>query len=161
MDIPEDKTDFWKRLINDYPIRVISVADQPETVRDKYKSDFRIIADYMAFRNDKNKVKEYFKNNDQEPIHVEHVLDLLHALSGDSRFSLIRQRYEEMEEAEKGENRKMCLLLDAIEEEGIEKGISQNMREVAERMINAHEPIQKIIEYTGISQDMLEKLINC
>ena len=30
-----------------------------------------------------------------------------------------------MEEAEKGENRKMCLLLDAIEEEGIEKGFNK------------------------------------
>ena len=166
LDIPEDKTDFWKQLINDYPIRVISVADQPETVRDKYKSDFRIIADYMALRNNKIKVKQYFKNNDQELIHVEHVLDLLHALSGDSRFGFIRQRYEEMEEAEKGENRKMCLLLDAIEEEGFEKGMKQGIKQgigqtmdiIAERMLKAHEPIQKILEYTGMSPNELKKL---
>ncbi len=180
LDIPEDKTDFWKRLINDYPIRVISVADQPETVRDKYKSDFRIIADYMALRNDKAKIKEYFKNNDHELMHVEHVLDLLHALSGDSRFYTIRQKYEDMEESKKGESKKMCLLLDAIEEEGIEKGFQKGMKQgmkqgvkqgikqgsdqitntIVERMIKANEPIQKIIEYTGISKDALEKLMN-
>ncbi len=134
LDIPEDKGDFWKRLINDYPIHVISVADQPETVRDKYKSDFRIIADYMAYRNDKDKVKEYFKNNDHELMHVEHVLDLLHALSGDSRFYTIRQKYEDMEESKKGESKKMCLLLDAIEEEGIEKGRTEEKEANIEKL---------------------------
>lgn len=159
MDIPEDKTEFWKQLINDYPIRVISVANQSQEIRKKYKSDFRIIADYMAYRNDKAKIKEYFKNSDRELVHVEHVLDLLQALSSDSRFGMMKRKYENMEIDEKGENKKMCLLLDAIEEEGIEKGISQTMREIAERMVNANEPASKIIEYTGISQSELEKLM--
>ena len=83
----------------------------------------------MTYRNDRTKVKDYFRNNEQELIHVEHVLDLLHVLSGDSRFGVIKKRYEDMEESEKGECKKMCLLLDAIEEEGIEKGIKKGRKE--------------------------------
>ena len=52
-------------------------------------------------------------------------------LSGDSRFSMIKKRYEDMEESEKGECKKMCLLLDAIEEEGIKIGIEQGIEKLA------------------------------
>ena len=159
LNIPEGETDFWKQLINDYPIKVISIANQQESIRKRYKSDFRIIADYMAYRNDKMKVKEYFQNNNQELVHVEHVLDLLKVLSGDSRFSMIKKRYEDMEESEKGECKKMCLLLDAIEEDGVDKGVQQTMNIIAERMVRGNEPIKKIIEYTGISRDELNKMM--
>lgn len=135
LNIPEDETDFWRQLINDYLIRVISVANQPEHVRERYRSDFRIIADYMAYKNDRAMVRDYFRNNDQELLHVEHVLDLLQVLSGDSRFNMIKKRYEDMEEAEKGECKKMCLLLDAIEEEGIEKGFKKGRTEEREANI--------------------------
>ena len=41
--------------------------------------------------------------------------------------------------------------------QGLEQGVSQNRREVAEKMLRKNESIDKIIEYSGLSeQEVLE-----
>ena len=60
-------------------------------------------------------------------IHVEETLDMLEAISRDSRYGSIKEAYMCMDEEEKEENRKMCELLDRIENRGIAMGIERGI----------------------------------
>ena len=52
----------------------------------------------------------------------------------------------------------MCNLSSAIEKEGIEKGIKQNSIITAEMMIQDNEPVSKIMKYTRLSFEKLQKI---
>ena len=121
LNIPENKKNFWKNLINDYKIKVIHVSDQPEELRKKYQSDFGIIADYLSFGKNYRERDKHLRANTRKLIHVEQVLDMLKALSGDKRFEKIKESFLERENKEECDT--MCSLLDMCEEEGIKKGI--------------------------------------
>lgn len=123
LDIPEREKDFWSRLIDDYRIRVIHMVGQPEKLRRLYRSDYGVIADYLACYKDKDALKRYWKRENRDLVHIEQVLDMLQAFSSDGRFKVIKDRYKELEDKEACN--KMCLLLDMCEESGIEKGIEK------------------------------------
>lgn len=122
LDIPEEGKEFWESLIVDYRLNIIHMADQPKEIREKYRSDYRIIADYLAYHKNKAELETYLRKDSQRIIHVEQLLDMLYALSGDERFEVIKSRY--LESNDKEECDTMCLLLDMCEEEGIQKGVS-------------------------------------
>ena len=118
LEIPQEKKAFWRELICDYPIRVIHMTGQPEAVRKKYRSDFGVIADYLAYYKDGKDLYNHLRQDSRRLVHVEQTLDMLQAFSSDKRFQLMKEHYLEQEEKE--ENTKMCLLLDMCEERGSE-----------------------------------------
>ena len=127
LKIPEEETPFWKNLINDYKIHVISLNGQPKKIRRQYQSDFSVIADYLAYSKNKKQLTQHLRKNNHKLIHVEQVLDLLQALSNDSRFQIIQEKYQNIEN--KKECDTMCLLLDLCEEDGIRKGVRKGMED--------------------------------
>ena len=126
LDIPEEDRGIWEKLLSDYRIKVIHMADQPEEVRKMYRSDYRVIADYLAYRKNKKKLYVCLREDRREIIHVEQLLDMLGALSGDGRFVEIRESYVNSENKEEGMN--MCTLLDMCEKEGMKKGVEEGMK---------------------------------
>jgi len=48
--------------------------------------------------------------------------------------------------------------VDTSREEGIEKGMEQRTWEIARKMKTNHEPMDKIIRYTGLNKEDIEKL---
>ncbi|MCM1172544.1 MAG: hypothetical protein NC393_10530 [Clostridium sp.] len=123
LDVSEQDKDFWGTLIDDYKIKVIHMANQPESVRKKYKSDYRVIADFLACKKDKDALKTVLRDNEQKLVHVPQVLDMLDALSGDNRFEEMKQCYNGCDETIKEEGVNMCELFDMVEEDGIKKGL--------------------------------------
>jgi hypothetical protein len=108
LDIPER----FKRYVNDYKINLFEIAFlEPEQVA-MFKSDFKIVADYFV---QVRKNKDYIPSNDTIK-HVDEVLKLMAALTGDHRF----ENYQN--ETQKGGSVKMCEVLDKIENRGIAKG---------------------------------------
>lgn len=91
-----------------------------------YRSDYRVIADYLAYRKNKKKLYASLREDRREIIHVEQLLDMLSALSGDGRFDEIRESYVNSEDKEEGMN--MCTLLDMCEKEGMKKGVKEGMK---------------------------------
>lgn len=57
----------------------------------------------------------------------------------------VKKRYEGMEESEKGACKKMCLLLDAIEEDRVGKGVQQTMNIIAERMVRGIRTLRSLL----------------
>ena len=68
----------------------------------------------------------YLRKDRRKLIHVEQLLDMLHALSGDKRFEIIKEQYLASEDKEECDN--MCLLLDMCEEEGMQKGLQEGLQ---------------------------------
>ena len=100
LDIPEENKKLWRQLIHDYKITVIPMADQPEEIRAKYQSDYKIIADYLALHKNKKELMRHLRKDQREIIHVEQLLDMLRALSGDRRFDTIKEYYVNNENKE-------------------------------------------------------------
>ena len=97
----------------------------PEEV-DLFQSDFRVVADYFVQKQE---------NGDYEPslqnlAHVQETLQLLSVMTNDHRFEDV---YNEASDAQKGEMRNMCEILDKIENRGIEKGMAEGIEKGIEK----------------------------
>ncbi len=158
LDISDTDKEFWEKLISDYKIRIIHMADQPEEIRGRYQSDYGVIADYLAYHGNKKELDMYLRKDRRKLVHVEQVLDMLHALSGDKRFELIKGRY--LENDDKEERDYMCVLLDMCEEEGVKKGISL-VKRVVQLDIGgkkAEEIAEELGEEVFVIKDIVESM---
>ena len=89
---------------------------------DLFQSDFRAVAEYFVQKQ---------KNGNYEPKpqdlkHVQETLQLLSVMTNDHRFEDV---YNEASDAQKGEMRNMCEILDKIENRGIAKGRAEGKAE--------------------------------
>ena len=107
-----DVDEKLKPYVNDYKINLFEIAYLDREIIDSFKSDFWILADYLyQMRVNKNYVA------DKRSIgHIEELLMLMSAMTGDKRFEDI------IDEANKKEVVNMCEVLDIVEARGIEKG---------------------------------------
>lgn len=129
------------------------MAKQPEEVRKKYQSDYGVIADYLAYYKDKEKVDRHLRQDNRRLVHVEQVLDMLQVFSGDKRFEEIKKTY--IENDGKKECDTMCLLLDACEEPGMQqkaKDIAKNLLKIGLLSVTV------IAQSTGLSVEEVEAL---
>ena len=130
LDIPDEDKEFWKAWINDYRIHVIHLAGQPENIRNMYRTEVGVIADYLANSHSTSQVMKAMRMDNRKIYHVEQTLDLLKALSSDARFEKMKDRFLENEKTDIEERKEMdtmCLLLDAVENEGIQKGMERGI----------------------------------
>ena len=118
LDIDEE----IKPYVNDFKINLFEIAYLDREIIDSFKSDFWILADYLyQMRVNKNYVA------DKRSIgHIEELLMLMSAMTGDKRFEDI------IDEANKKEVVNMCEVLDIVEARGIEKGIEKGREEGAD-----------------------------
>ena len=107
-----DVDEKLRPYVNDYKINLFEIAYLDRETIDSFTSDFWILADYLyQMRVNKNYVA------DKKSIgHIEELLMLMSAMTGDKRFEEI------IDEANKKEVVNMCEVLDIVEARGIEKG---------------------------------------
>ena len=87
---------------------------------DLFQSDFRAVAEYFVQKRENGD----YKPKTQDLKHVQETLQLLSVMTNDHRFEDV---YNEASDAQKGEMRNMCEILDKIENRGIAKGIEEGM----------------------------------
>lgn len=134
------------QYVDDVQLHVFEMAHLPPEVRELFKSDMRIVVDYLA-------EEENYVPTGQKIVHTEALLRLLRALSNDERYIDILNH---LTTTEKEEGTEMCKLLDRYENSGIRKGITQNIVEITRNMYMQNlsaEDISKLInqniEYTN------------
>lgn len=110
--------DSLKPYVSDYHLNIFEIAYLTEEQLQLFQSDFRIVADYFI---QTRKNKNYIPSPDIIE-HVDAVLQMLHALTGDYRF-------EETYNQQKGVPTTMCEVLDKVENRGIKKGIKKGIRQ--------------------------------
>lgn len=109
---------FCKEYVDNIRLHVYEMAHLPKEVRERFHSDMRIVVDYLA------EGKDYVPT-EQKIIHLEALLMMLSALTGDVRYEEIVPELQD-EEKEKG-GIGMCELLDKYENRGMERGLAQGM----------------------------------
>ena len=115
LDIDEDVRPY----VNDFKINLFEIAYLKREKIDLFKSDFRILADYL-YQMRKN--RDYIA--DETNIgHVEELLTLMSAMTGDNRFE------ETINDFKGKEKVNMCEVLDRVEARGIEKGRLEGRQE--------------------------------
>ena len=124
VQIPE----ILKPFVSNVRINVFEIAWLTDEQVNKFKSDFRIVADYFVQKR---------KNNDYEPTkekiqHVHALLQLLSVMENDVRFEEI------LNDEEEGGIQNMCDVLDRVEKngekKGIEKAVLDNIKSLMESM---------------------------
>ena len=115
--------DKLKPYVSDYKINLFEIAYLEREMIDSFTSDFWILADYL-YQMRVN--KEYIA--DKKSIgHIEELLLLMSAMTGDRRFEEI------IDEANDKEVVNMCEVLDIVESRGIEKGIEKGIEQGREQ----------------------------
>ena len=108
--------------IQDYRIHVFEIAFlTPEQLK-RFKSDFRLVADFVI----QKRTKQDYDPPDDVIRHVDEVLKLLSAITGDQRLVDLE---ETLTEAEK-EERTMCTIVDKWIQQGRQEGLQAGHPEV-------------------------------
>lgn len=102
-------------------------------MRERLRSDFRLIAEYASCKNKKVKLEELIADRNHVIRHPEEFLDALSAVAGDKRYEQIKIRICERAE-ERKEDITMCLIAEELENSGIQKGFSKGRLEGAKSM---------------------------
>ena len=114
LDIDED----IKPYVNDFKINLFEIAYLDKEKINLFKSDFRILADYLY----QMRINRDYIADETTIEHVEELLTLMSAMTGDNRFE------ESINDLKGKEKINMCEVLDRVEARGIEKGIEQGVK---------------------------------
>ncbi len=120
---PADIEEEIKPYVADYPMNLIDMKRLPEKLRRKFKSDFRVVAEYMARQGDSKAVREYVRSDSTILSHPGAVLDLFGALTGKTDYKVIRETIEKKQKKEEAIT--MVYIEDVWLQEGMEKGMQQ------------------------------------
>jgi len=107
-----DVDEKLRPYVNDYKINLFEIAYLDREIIDSFKSDFWILADYLY----QMRVNKNYVADKKSIAHIEELLMLMSAMTGDKRFEEI------IDEANTKEVVNMCEVLDIVEARGIEKG---------------------------------------
>ena len=108
-----------KPYVNDFKINLFEIAYLDREKIDMFKSDFRILADYLY----QMRVNKNYIAGDTVIEHVDELLMLMSVMTNDYRFE------ETINEVKGKENVTMCEVLDRVEARGIAKGREEGIKE--------------------------------
>lgn len=113
LDIPKKLQPY----VNDYKIHVFNIAFLAKETRDKFKSDFKIVADFFA----EKRLGIYNPEKHKEKIkHVEAVLNMIQVFTNDTTYDKIEAGI--IERAKAGEVITMCTFAEEMTNKGIAIG---------------------------------------
>ena len=115
--------DRLKPFVNDYRINLFEIAYLDEEKTALFKSDFRILVDYLH----QLRANNSYNPKDYTIKHINELLTLMSVMTGDKRFE------DSINEANEKEAKYMCEVLDIIENRGIEKGLEKGLEEGLEK----------------------------
>ena len=120
----------WHKIIElvpDYRINLVEVAFLPREVRERFTSDFRIVAEYFHAKRTGTEEKFYSGPEGRRNIrHVKEMLGFFREFTGDERYR--EMSLEITRRSEKGENVMSCSMLDYAENKGIQKGVREGIQ---------------------------------
>ena len=141
--------DRLKPYVSDYNINVFEIAFLDEEKRKLFKSDFRVLVDYLyqVRTNHNYNPEKYFVQ------HMQEVLDLMSAMTGDEVFE------KSIENTKIKEAHYMCDVIHAMIDEGVERGIQEGLQRGIQQGIQ--EGIQKgKLEGMNLANRLYEILLN-
>ncbi|MCM1542860.1 MAG: Rpn family recombination-promoting nuclease/putative transposase [Blautia sp.] len=136
---PRSMQDYFKekdihpeawRYIDNEKLYVFEMRRLPRDVIDRFRSDMRIILEYLA---DEESVDQL----EQKVSHPVAVLELMQALSGDDRYGTVIKNLMSGEETEEGGKWPVCKLMDKYWGGGLQQGRQEGFQEGLQEGIKA------------------------
>ena len=124
-NVPEE----LKPFVNDYKINVFNIAWLSDKTIDMFQSDFKIVAKYFQTV----RLKRDYKGSNEEIKHVDALLKMLSALTGDNSFEKV---YNESNSKKGGIT--MCDVVKRIRDDGRTEGILEGKADVIRKMLDAN-----------------------
>ena len=142
--------------VHDYGMNIFEVSYLTEEQINWFHSDFRIAVDYFVH---KRTDPEYRPKDEQAIRHVDEFFKFMAVMTKDDRFT-------ETVKWEGSEPKTMDKFLDGVEakgekrgeKKGLAKGINQERERTATVMLKKGEPLEKIKEYSSLSEPAIRKL---
>ena len=153
ISVPEE----MKPFVNDYKITVIDIAYLTQEQLSLFHSDFKFIAEYFV----QKRLNHDYKPSKDMITHVDALLKMFSALTGDSRYEQILYDNNLTEGGSIG----MCEILDKIEERGRNEGkIEGRIEGKIEGSVITYFECGKSIEFIadklGISEEKVKDILN-
>lgn len=140
VDIPEE----LDQLVDDYKMNLFEISFLTEEQINYFHSDFKQVADFFVHR----RTDPNYSGSDDKIKHVDALLKLLAALTGDRRFE---------RNADKDERRPSSMR--DIIDGWLDKGADKNKKEVAERMIRKEKyNDSEIADISGLTLSQVKDL---
>lgn len=119
LEFPPEAAQILRELVPDYPLNLVEVRKLPPGVRQRFTSDFRLIAEFVACQNNPRELDKLLADNQFVIKHPEEFFDLLYEITSDRRFEKVKKALTR-EEKEGGIT--MCKGLDRLEKRGRKEG---------------------------------------
>ncbi|MCI7263583.1 MAG: Rpn family recombination-promoting nuclease/putative transposase, partial [Clostridiaceae bacterium] len=107
LKFPEGLEEELRPMAADYSFHLIEMGSLPEEVRNRFQSDFRVLAEYAATRKEPEKWEAFLREYPKKLDHPEELFDALKAVAGDERYEQIA---EQLTKEEKEEGIRMCVV---------------------------------------------------
>lgn len=157
LEFPLDKKKIIEPYVANYPMNLIDLSNVPKEVRERMTSDFRLLLDYMACKNNPEEMKVFMADKERVIQHPDEFLDAMSEVASDGRYKIIKeQMWEKAENGEKEEEVTMWKIEDEIENRGIQTGIKNG--ELLKIIIQTQKKYQKGKNVVEVADDLEEEI---
>ena len=132
-NVPEE----LKPFVNDYKINVFNIAWLSNKTIDMFQSDFKIVAKYFQTV----RLKREYKGTNEEIRHVDALLKMLSALTGDNSFEEVYN----VGNLDKG-GVTMCEVVEKIKNEGVLAGKAELIRKMLDAKLVTEQQIADLLK---------------
>ena len=132
-NVPEE----LKPFVNDYKINVFNIAWLSDKTIDMFQSDFKIVAKYFQTV----RLKREYKGTNEEIRHVDALLKMLSALTGDNSFEEVYN----VGNLDKG-GVTMCEVVEKIKNEGVLAGKAELIRKMLDAKLVTEQQIADLLK---------------
>lgn len=132
-NVPEE----LKPFVNDYKINVFNIAWLSDKTIDMFQSDFKIVAKYFQTV----RLKRDYKGSNEEIKHVDALLKMLSALTGDNSFEEVYN----VGNLDKG-GVTMCEVVEKIKNEGVLAGKAELIRKMLDANFATEQQIADLLK---------------
>ena len=155
LELPRELQQKALPYIHNYKMNFIHMTKLSNEIRERFTSDFRLVAEYLCCKNDKKKLKQLLADKDWRITHIEDFLDVISQIGNDKRYEEIK---ETIINRPKKEEITMCLIAEELENKGMEKGDAARLvKSVEEAMKNFKVDLQTACDGIGTTIEEYEK----
>lgn len=145
LEFPPDREQLIRPYTANYPLNLICIGRLPPEVRGRLTSDIRLIAEYLACKNNKEQLEAIMTDQSHIIRHPEEFLDTLSAVSGDRCYHKLAAYLENhpddpgsrLQNTLRKENCTMYMIAEELENRGMKRGIEKGIEKGLEQGIHA------------------------
>ena len=163
LNFPPEVEHIIKPLIPDYPMNLVCMRNLPQQVRDRLQTDIRLLAEYKACKDDKEKRKRILKDNAHRIRHPKEFFRAMSNIAGDTRLREMKAVWTASNFEKEQEGISMCEalqeLLDESRQEGEVTGIIAMIELCKEFGLQPQEIVERLVQKFALQMQQAEEYL--